>query len=91
MDDTSFPGKANDYSFIEKFLIEGPGDLVAVCEHRLNERQIHAVTAKLRRHNLTAICNPAGAEPERGVGLTGGVGLIWAKAPAVGALTGGLV
>ena len=34
------------------------------------------VKGKMRRHGITAILHPADSEPDRGVELTGGVGLL---------------
>ena len=75
MNDTSFPGKAHDHSYIEKFVTAREA-IVGVCEHRLHGRQVDMVQGKMRRHGIMAILHPADSEPDRGVELTGGVGLL---------------
>ena len=63
-------------TYFEQYIGMASAKYFAVCEHRLTAAQLPLVSRKLKRMGLAWLFNPAAADPDRGVQLTGGVGFI---------------
>ena len=76
LEDIDTLGSRTADSYVEHFIRHSESRYFGVCEHRLTKSKLEVVQHKLGSMGKRGIFHPAAPDHERGVELSGGVGLI---------------